>query len=198
MMNNQFQRAEFVLSAAELTQLPPDEGREIVFAGCSNVGKSSTLNLLTNQSKLARTSKTPGRTQCLNVFRVNDRCRLIDLPGFGYAAVPARIKAKWQRTIDAYLRERACLFGVVLVMDIRMPLKAFEMQLIEWAAKSQVPIHLVLNKADKLSNSAVQAAVHRVSAALAELGDAFSLQALSTKNKRGLDALLATLNDWCE
>ena len=195
-MQNYFRQAEYVLSAAELHQLPKDVGYEVVFAGCSNVGKSSTLNLLTDNAKLARTSKTPGRTQCLNIFRMDDDRRLIDLPGYGYAAVPARIKVKWQQAIDAYLRERKCLRGIVLVIDIRTPLKLFEKQMIEWAVNSDMPIHLVLNKADKLSKSAAKSTLLKVEKALEAYAGAFSIQMMSTKEKQGLGELLGVLNKW--
>lgn len=196
MVENRFRKVEFLLSAPDMKHLPPDQGKEVAFAGCSNVGKSSTLNLLTDHHKLARTSRTPGRTQTINLFTIDAERRLVDLPGYGYAEAPEAIRIQWQRSLDSYLRERACLCGIVLVIDIRTPLKLFERQMIEWCVKSEVPIHLVLNKADKLSKSAMKNTELRVKKALELYEGMYSLQLLSTKEKWGLETLLRVLDAW--
>jgi len=150
MTANPFRSAQFVLSAAEPRQLPHDSGAEIAFAGRSNAGKSSALNAICDQSGLARTSKTPGRTQLLNVFALGEERRLIDLPGYGYAKVPEAMRAKWRLVIDAYMRERESLRGVVLIVDVRHPLKEFDRQMLDYCRDIEMPCHVLLSKADKL------------------------------------------------
>jgi len=150
---NPFQSARFVLSASQLRQLPADEGSEVAFAGRSNAGKSSALNAICAQTGLARTSKTPGRTQLLNVFTLDDGHRLIDLPGYGYAKVPEEMRDHWRKLIDAYLRERQSLRGVVLIMDSRHPLKDFDRQMLTYCTGIELPCLVLLTKADKLSRS---------------------------------------------
>ena len=149
-----YHKARFLTSAANISQLPEDSGVEIAFAGRSNAGKSTALNALTNQKSLARTSKTPGRTQLINLFEVEPQCKLVDLPGYGYAAVPEQMKLQWQKSLAEYLQKRECLQGVVILMDIRHPLKDLDQQMIEWAVASDLPVLLLLTKADKLSQSA--------------------------------------------
>ena len=164
MKHNPFRSAAFLTSAAELRQLPADAGAEIAFAGRSNAGKSSALNAICDQSGLARTSKTPGRTQLLNVFALDDGHRLVDLPGYGYAKVPEAMRDKWRRVIDAYLRERESLRGVVLIVDSRHPLKEFDQQMLAYCHDIGLACHVLLAKADKLSRnqgSSALAAVRR-------------------------------------
>jgi GTP-binding protein len=162
-MPNPLQRAQFALAAHRISQLPADTGAEVAFAGRSNAGKSSALNALTGQKGLARTSKTPGRTQQMVVFTLPEAedgtaLRLIDLPGYGYAKVPEELRAHWRHEIDAYLHQRASLRGVVLIADIRHPLKEFDRQMLDFCFASTLPCHLLLTKADKLSrNQAAQA-----------------------------------------
>ncbi|MGC1548589.1 MAG: ribosome biogenesis GTP-binding protein YihA/YsxC [Rhodanobacter sp.] len=166
-MSNPLQGAQFVLAAHRISQLPADQGAEVAFAGRSNAGKSSALNALTNHKGLARTSKTPGRTQQMVAFSLppladNDGqpldVRLIDLPGYGYAKVPLEMREHWKREIDAYLHQRQSLRGVVLIADIRHPLKEFDRMMLEFCFATQLPCHLLLTKADKLSrNQAMQA-----------------------------------------
>lgn len=146
-----YQRAKFLLSAAKLTQLPDDVGYEVAFAGRSNAGKSSTLNTICQHRGLAKASKTPGRTQLINVFELDEERRLIDLPGYGYAKVSRETKERWQETLGQYLQERQCLRGLMLVMDIRHPLKDYDQAMIEWSVEAKLPVHILLNKADKLS-----------------------------------------------
>jgi len=196
MVGSCFNSARFVLSAAKYEQLPKDEGVEIVFAGYSNVGKSSTLNALTGNKQLARVSKTPGRTQCLNVFALKEQQRFIDLPGFGYAKVPKSMQVEWHKTIDRYFRERQSLTGVVLIMDIRHLLRPFEIEMIEWTSHSNLSLHLVLNKADKLKKQEIKGAIEQVNAFLTENAYVASLQTLSTLKQVGIDELIATVTQW--
>ncbi len=190
-----FQQAEFLISVAKLAQLPPDEGVEVAFAGRSNAGKSSAINRLTQQKRLAKTSKTPGRTQLINLFTLDETRRLVDLPGYGYAKVPGQVSEGWKRLIDNYLSTRQCLYGVVLVMDIRHPLKPFDQQMIAWAQESDLPIHLLLNKADKLKRGAQQSTLLSVKREVADYENA-SVQLFSAQKGDGLDVLKALLNEW--
>ncbi len=149
------QKAKFALSAAKVEQCPDDQGYEVAFAGRSNAGKSSALNTLTHAS-LARTSKTPGRTQLLNFFSLDDERRLVDLPGYGYAKVPIPLKQHWQKHLEAYLGSRECLRGVILMMDVRHPMTDFDKMMLDWAKASSMPMHILLTKADKLTHGAEQ------------------------------------------
>jgi len=149
-----YRQATFVTGAHNLTQLPPDEGIEVAFAGRSNSGKSSAINRITGQKSLARTSKTPGRTQQINYFSLDAQRHIVDLPGYGYAKVSAKVKQHWQHTLQAYLLQRSSLRGLVLMMDIRHPLNDFDRQMILWCQHSEMPLHILLTKADKLSRGA--------------------------------------------
>ena len=131
-MSLQFNRANFLTSATNLSQCPPDTGAEVAFCGRSNSGKSSAINALTRKKSLARTSKTPGRTQMINFFSINESCRLVDLPGYGYAKVPTAVKQHWEKHLDEYLRARSCLKGAILLVDIRHPIKEFDETMIDW------------------------------------------------------------------
>ena len=143
--------ARFLTSAARLRDCPPDTGAEVVFAGRSNAGKSSALNALTNIGKLARTSKTPGRTRLINFFSLNrPHARLVDLPGYGYAKVTRAQQAEWQQHLDDYLKRRQSLRGMVLLMDIRHPLTEFDRIMVDWCQHRNLPIMILLTKADKL------------------------------------------------
>lgn len=148
-----FQKAHFLISAPDIRHLdkhlPPESGIEIAFAGRSNAGKSSALNRLTRQKTLARTSKTPGRTQLINVFEIEEGKRLVDLPGYGFAKVPLEMKLKWQRSLGEYLQQRQSLKGLIVLMDIRNPFKDLDQQLIYWAIDANIPVLALLTKADK-------------------------------------------------
>lgn len=157
-----YQAVKFLNSVNELVQLPPDIGREVAVAGRSNAGKSSALNLLTNQRQLARVSKTPGRTQLINFFLVEPERYLVDLPGYGYAQVPDAIRRHWQKLLEQYLRERVALRGLLLLMDIRHPLTALDRQMLDGCAYRQLPTHILLTKADKLSRGAALTALQQV------------------------------------
>ncbi|MCW8806919.1 MAG: ribosome biogenesis GTP-binding protein YihA/YsxC [Rhodanobacter sp.] len=151
-MSNPLQGAQFVLAAHRISQLPADQGAEVAFAGRSNAGKSSALNALTGHKGLARTSKTPGRTQQMVAFSLpTPDVRLIDLPGYGYAKVPLEMREHWKLEIDAYLHQRRSLRGLILIVDIRHPLKEFDRLMLEFCFATQLPCHLLLTKADKLS-----------------------------------------------
>lgn len=191
-----YHKTHFLTSAANITQLPQDSGIEIAFAGRSNAGKSTALNALTNQKNLARTSKTPGRTQLINLFEIEPEYKLVDLPGYGYAAVPEQMKLQWQKSLGEYLQKRQCLKGVVILMDIRHPLKDLDQQMIEWAVASELPVLLLLTKADKLSQSARSKQVKMVREAILPFQGDIQVEAFSALNKIGIDRLSGKLNSW--
>jgi GTP-binding protein len=193
-----FQQASFLISAQQLSQCPSDNGWEVAFAGRSNAGKSSALNALTNQKKLARTSKTPGRTQLINFFALDDQRRLVDLPGYGYASVPLKVKEEWQRELAAYLETRQSLKGMILLMDVRHPLQPFDTMMLNWASEGQMPVHILLTKADKLSNGAAKTALLQVQKAVNGYSNPVSIQLFSALKMSGLDTLQAQLVDWLE
>ena len=184
---NHYRQATFELSAAKLSQLPADTGYEVAFAGRSNAGKSSVLNVITEQKALARTSKTPGRTQLINVFSLDDERRLIDLPGYGYAKVPEKVKEEWQKLLDSYLQTRECLRGIVLIMDIRHPLKPFDQMMLEWSYACKLPIHILLNKADKLKRGPAKSTLLVVQKELKDFENLVSVQLFSALDKTGKD-----------
>ena len=190
---NPFRQARFVLSAPELRQLPRDDGAEIAFAGRSNAGKSSALNAICDQAGLARTSKTPGRTQQFVVFALDDSKRLIDLPGYGYAKVPEAMRAHWRKVIDAYLRERQSLRGVVLIIDSRHPLKEFDRQMLAYCHDIGLACHMLLTKADKLSRNQAAATLAAVRRECKAQGWTASAQLFSSLAKTGLDEARAAL-----
>lgn len=186
----------FVTSAPDIRHLPPDSGIEVAFAGRSNAGKSSALNTLTNQKNLARTSKTPGRTQLINLFEVTEGVRLVDLPGYGYAEVPEEMKRKWQRALGEYLQKRESLQGLVILMDIRHPLKDLDQQMIQWAVDVQLPVLVLLTKADKLTSGARKSQLNMVrEAVLPFMGDV-QVEAFSSLKKFGVDKLEQKLDLW--
>lgn len=186
----------FVISAPDIRHLPADEGIEVAFAGRSNAGKSSALNALTNQKTLARTSKTPGRTQLINLFEVQPGIRLVDLPGYGYAEVPEEMKRKWQRALAEYLQMRNCLKGLVVLMDIRHPLKDLDQQMVQWAVDVQLPVLILLTKADKLASGALKAQLKEVREAVLAFQGNIQVEAFSSLKKIGIDKLTQTLNTW--
>lgn len=191
-----YQKAEFLLSVAELAQLPPDTGCEVAIVGRSNAGKSSVLNQLTHNKTLARTSKTPGRTQLINLFSIDKSRRIADLPGYGFAKVPLAMKEKWQTLLDAYLRTRDSLRGLLLVMDIRHPLKDFDRKFLLWSGQCDLPVHILLNKCDKLSFNEIKRTLRKVSDAVAPCPNIVSVQIFSALKGIGLDDLKEKLNEW--
>jgi GTP-binding protein len=194
-MSINFHNATFLLSAAKLAQLPTDTGIEVAFVGRSNSGKSSALNALTQKRNLARTSKTPGRTQLINLFCITEHHRLVDLPGYGYAHVSKEVKANWQLLLSTYLQERQSLKGLVLLMDIRHPLKEFDLNMLDFAFYANTPVHILLTKADKLSRSAVANTLLKVKKALANYPHV-TIQSFSSVTKLGLEELKKQLGDW--
>lgn len=192
-----YHRAVFLKSAPTLADCPPDQGVEVAFAGRSNAGKSSALNALTRQGKLARTSKTPGRTRLMNFFALAPGQRLVDLPGYGYAKVPKAMKAEWDQHLAHYLRARSSLRGLVLLMDIRHPLQTFDQHMLAWAAEAALPVHVLLTKADKLNRGPAQATLLGVRREVARVGLAeVTAQTFSAQTGLGLPALEARLSDW--
>ena len=192
-MSLQFNNANFLTSATNLSQCPPDTGAEVAFCGRSNSGKSSAINALTRKKSLARTSKTPGRTQMINFFSINESCRLVDLPGYGYAKVPTAVKQHWEKHLDDYLRARSCLKGAILLVDIRHPIKEFDETMIDWCLQVELPLHILLTKADKLKTGAQQ---NSLLSLRQRLSQEISTQIFSAKDKKGLDLLEDKLREW--
>lgn len=195
-MKLDYKKATFLLGVAGLSQLPPDQGVEVAFAGRSNAGKSSVLNRLTGNARLARVSRTPGRTQQINIFTLDDERRLADLPGYGYAKVPPAVKEKWQHLLGQYFETRQSLRGCVLVMDIRHPLKPFDCDLLEWAGHSGLAVHVLLNKADKLTAQHAGKTLQAVTDALTQCPGEMSVQIFSAEKGAGLAALHEKLDAW--
>ena len=196
-----FNQATFVTSAANLAACPPDSLAEVAFAGRSNAGKSSAINTLTRNKGLARTSKTPGRTQLINHFEIETGKRLVDLPGYGYAKVPKAIKAKWDKNLAEYLQNRTSLSGLVLLMDIRHPLQDYDRQMLNWAAQAGLPVHILLTKADKLKRGPAMSSLLGVEKLLRDMDPGFTLlsaQIFSSLKKTGLPELEQKLISWLE
>lgn len=193
-----YAKTKFVTSAPDINHLPADTGIEIAFAGRSNAGKSSALNSLTNQKNLARTSKTPGRTQLINLFEVAPNCRLVDLPGYGFAQVPEEVKRKWQKSLGEYLHKRESLKGLVILMDIRHPLKDLDQQMIDWAVQSELPVMLLLTKADKLASGAQKKQLNMVKEAILPFQGDITVATFSSLKRTGLEQLRQKLDYWFE
>jgi len=194
-----FRHAHFETSIAKPGALPPADGPEIAFAGRSNAGKSSAINTLADHTRLAYVSKTPGRTQLLNFFRLPCGARLVDLPGYGYAAVPEKIRRQWQGLIEDYLTTRPNLAGLVLMMDTRHPLTPLDWQMIGWFAPSGRPIHVLLTKSDKLSRGAASATLNQVRTALKNHKDNnghFTAQLFSSLTKTGIEECEQVVGGW--
>ncbi|MFB1016051.1 MAG: ribosome biogenesis GTP-binding protein YihA/YsxC [Alteromonadaceae bacterium] len=189
-------KATFTISAPDITHLGDDTGIEVAFAGRSNAGKSSALNTLTNQRGLARISKTPGRTQMINVFEVAENKRLIDLPGYGFAQVPLAMKKKWQKALGEYLEKRDSLKGIVILMDIRHPLKDLDMDLIRWAAEGDLPVLALLTKSDKLSQGKRSSEVIKVQNSLKALNANITVQAFSSLKRTGVEQADEIICNW--
>lgn len=188
--------AHFLISCELFSQCPEDSGQEVAFAGRSNAGKSSALNAITGQTKLARTSKTPGRTQLINFFSIDEERRLVDLPGYGFAKVPKAVKARWQRSLDQYLNERKSLQGLVLLMDIRHPMKEFDVTMLNWAIERKLPLHILLTKADKLKKGAAKSTLLQLQSELNDYNDLVSMQLFSSLKKSGVEEATNVLKSW--
>lgn len=187
----------FIKGAYTLKQLPDDTGVEVAFAGRSNVGKSTALNTLAGVKSLARTSKTPGRTQEINFFDLGNDRRLVDLPGYGYAKVSEAKQRHWARTLGEYLLSRKSLVGLILLMDIRHPLKEFDRNMVDWCSQAGLPVYVILNKADKLSRGKAGASLLDVKQKLAEF-PIEGIQLFSSLKRTGIDEALQKLCDWLE
>lgn len=191
-----FRNARFEISIAKPGELPPPSGAEIAFAGRSNAGKSSAINTLAGHTRLAFVSKTPGRTQLINFFRLNCGAALVDLPGYGYAQVPEKIRRQWQHLLETYLKCRENLIGLVLIMDSRHPLTPLDRQMIDWFVPSGRPIHVLLTKSDKLSRNEAAAVLAAVRRELAPLGAGVTVQLFSSLKKAGVDEVERTVAGW--
>ena len=192
-MKNPYRKAKFLLSCPSLRGCPDDEGYEVIFAGRSNAGKSSAINTLTEQNKLAKVSRTPGRTQHLVFFELDHQRRLVDLPGYGYAKVPDSVKQKWHYNMNKYFEKRHCLKGAILVMDCRHPFKPFDEMMFQWCVDNEISTHIILTKSDKLRKGAASTTKLNVMKPLNEL-PSVSVQLFSALKKEGLDELHAYLN----
>ncbi|MBL4607541.1 MAG: YihA family ribosome biogenesis GTP-binding protein [Pseudomonadales bacterium] len=197
-INKLLRSAEYLTSAAEFSQCPEDAGLEVAFAGRSNAGKSSALNTLTEQGKLAKTSKTPGRTQLINFFQMDEQRRLVDLPGYGFAKVPEAVKLRWQRALQAYLEERRSLKGLIVLVDVRHPLKEFDLQMIEWSIDHSLPCHILLTKADKLKRGPAKSRLLDVRRQFESEPELVSAQLFSSLKKQGIEEAYTVLGQWLE
>jgi len=191
-----YQRASFIVAAAKMGQAPPDSGREVAFAGRSNAGKSSAINAICHQRQLARTSKTPGRTQQLVFFALDEGRRLVDLPGYGYAKVSEAVKRQWQGLLASYLEGRGSLAGIVLVMDIRHSLAAFDLQMLEWSRRMNLEMLLLLTKSDKLKRGAARIELDRVRKSVAAEGKRVQVELFSAQERSGIEEVHRLLDRW--
>lgn len=191
-----FRKTHFIISAPDIKHLPKDLGAEIAFAGRSNSGKSSAINTICDQSHLARTSRTPGRTRLINLFEVAKGCTLVDLPGYGYAAVSDSMKRQWQKSMSEYLQKRNALRGIVVTMDIRHPLKDHDRLIINWSVAANIPALILLTKSDKLGVNDRNKAIKEVKLQLSEYGGDFTIIPFSSLKKTGVDEARQVLNNW--
>ena len=192
---NRYSHARFLLSVPQPQQAPPDIGYEVAFAGRSNAGKSSALNALTQRKSLARTSKTPGRTQHLVFFELDGERRLVDLPGYGFAKVPEKIRRQWGLAMEQYFIERQSLRGLILLMDVRHPLTDFDKQMLQWCQHANMPVHILLTKADKLKRGPAMSSLLKVQKALAEQHNV-SVQLFSALKHTGVEQAQEILDSW--
>lgn len=190
-----FSGIEFLKSAPTLAQCPPDKGIEVAFVGRSNAGKSSALNAITGKHALARTSKTPGRTQLMNFFEIDSDRRLVDLPGYGFAKVPTRVQKEIENFLSAYLNDRQCLQGLVLLMDIRHPLMPSDQRLIDFVQEQKLPVHILLTKCDKLKRGASQDTLLKTRRALSGYEN-ITVQTFSALHPFGIQEAHLKLDEW--
>jgi GTP-binding protein len=195
MHQKEFQSIEFLISVPKPSQAPSDNGKEVAFAGRSNAGKSSALNAITQRKALARISKTPGRTQHLVFFKLDDDRRLVDLPGYGFAKVPTRVKIEWGKAITQYFEERQSLQGLILLMDVRHPLTDFDQQMLDWCHSVKLQVHILLTKADKLKKGPAKAALLQVQNSLSTF-PLVSIQLFSATKKLGIEQAQALVLEW--
>lgn len=195
-MNPYYQQAKFLQSATTTRSMPAEFGFEVAFAGRSNSGKSSTINRICGQKSLARTSKTPGRTQLLNFFGLPEGRSLVDLPGYGYAKVPEKVKKEWGAFIENYLTTRMTLCGLIIIMDIRRPMRDHDEVMLTWAKQRKMPVHVILNKSDKLKRGAAKNMLLKVRRQLKAMDDNFSVQNFSALKNEGVEEACAVLDSW--
>jgi GTP-binding protein len=193
-----FRRARYLKGAHNLSELPADQGAEVAFAGRSNAGKSSAINAITGVRNLARTSKTPGRTQLINFFGLDEGVRLVDLPGYGYAKVPEAVKRHWEHALERYLVSRRSLQGLVVMMDIRHPLTDYDLAMLDWCREAALPAHVLLTKADKLKRGPSAATLHKVRSTLSRRHQTFSVQLFSALKRAGIEEAQGVINSWLE
>lgn len=193
-----FRHAVFEISVAKPQDLPDATGPEIAFAGRSNAGKSSAINTLVDHTRLAFVSKTPGRTQLINLFRLRNGAALVDLPGYGYADVPEKIRKQWQGLLETYLARRQALAGLVMIMDARRPLTELDRQMINWFGPTGKPIHCLLTKADKLTRQEQAKVLREVRTEMAEAGSPITAQLFSSLKKQGMDEAETVIASWLE
>jgi len=191
-----FQNAAFYTSVNDIRDLPEHSGIEIAFAGRSNAGKSSAINTLANKNRLAYVSKTPGRTQHINFFQLNENQFLVDLPGYGYAKVPSGIRQHWQGLLEQYLQTRKALKGLVLIMDIRHPLKVLDIQMLNWFVPTGKAVHILLTKSDKLSKQKAHMTLQMVTQYLNESYPGCTVQLFSSLAGSGVENAAAVINEW--
>jgi len=197
-MNTYYKRLRFFTSAASSSQFPESDTIEIAFAGRSNAGKSSAINTIADNKNIARTSKTPGRTQLINFFSLDERRMLVDLPGYGFAKVPPRVKKQWLALMESYLADRPNIIGLVIIMDVRHPLTEFDWQMLEWCAHFNIHAHVLLTKADKLKRGPAKATMLQVKKHIKEEGLDASVQLFSALKKDGVDEIHQVLDQWLE
>lgn len=193
--NHHYRQTKFLISAAREKQFP-DVSIEVAFAGRSNSGKSSTINVLCDNKGLAKISKTPGRTRLVNFFSIDEQRCLVDLPGYGYARAPQTVKQQWENLMECYLRRSTSLRGLVIIMDIRHPLREFDIQMLNWCENFGLPAHLLLTKADKLKNGPAQSTLLKIKKQLKADGYDASVQIFSALKKTGLDELVSKMDGW--
>ena len=191
-----FQNTVFYTTINRLQDLPPPNGVEIAFAGRSNAGKSSAINTLTNRNRLAFVSKTPGRTQHINFFKLGDRHFLVDLPGYGYAKVPSEIRKHWENLLSTYLQTRKSLYGMVLIMDVRHPLTPLDRRMLDWFTPTGKPVHILLTKADKLTWQQAKSTLQNVLEFLQKTYPQCSVQLFSSTSKKGIKETYTVLEAW--
>ncbi len=195
-MSLPFKQVRFLKSASAIQGFPADAGVEIAFCGRSNAGKSSAINALCQQNNLARTSKTPGRTQLINFFKLDGDARLVDLPGYGYAKAPARVQKQWQDLMESYLVHRCALRGLVLLMDIRHPLTEIDWTMVRWSQHYRLPLYILLTKADKVNRNAMVKSLTRVTSELEQKGFDAGIQIFSATKRVGIAQVQEKISAW--
>ena len=193
-----FQNISFFTSVNNLKTLPSPLGSEVAFAGRSNAGKSSAINTLTNRGRLAFVSKTPGRTQLINFFKLDEELFLVDLPGYGFAKVPLAIRQHWENLLSQYLQTRDNLCGLILIMDVRHPLKPLDIQMLDWFVPTGKPVHILLTKCDKLSRQKARSVLDQVKSFLISSYPQCTVQLFSSLSKQGVDDVTGVLSQWLD